>query len=385
MDTDNFLGGFEAVAGTLSNRTVDSMEQKGNFDEEDSKYDYKEPEEIEEEEEEVSGKDDSQKKTKTPKTKETEETEEEEEEYEEEEEQEEEEEEEEGGEEGDSSDLGEAEPEISQYVQDKLGELLGWEFGEDEKFKSMEDVVNFMKEVVDVNSTPQFANEEMEKLNEFISNGGDIREYIQTSAGEVDLDTVDLSDDKNQKAVISELLKEQGYSESRIKRSIERYEDAGVLEDEAEDAKELLAEIREKKSEKLLKEKQKAQEEAQKQQQKYIETVQDSVNSLESVRGIPISKEEKKQLMDYIFKPTADGRTKYQKDYLSDSKNLIESAYFTMKGDAFVQKVQRKANSDAAKNLKKKLSDKSKRTKENKNDSNFVWDSLSSQLRKPKY
>jgi len=383
MDTDNFLGGFEAVAGTLSNRTVDSMEQKGNFDEEDSKYDYKEPEEIEEEEEKVSGKDDSQKKTKTPKTKETEETEEEEEEYEEEEEQEEEE--EEGGEEGDSSDLGEAEPEISQYVQDKLGELLGWEFGEDEKFKSMEDVVNFMKEVVEVNSTPQFANEEMEKLNEFISNGGDIREYIQTSAGEVDLDTVDLSDDKNQKAVISELLKEQGYSESRIKRSIERYEDAGVLEDEAEDAKELLAEIREKKSEKLLKEKQKAQEEAQKQQQKYIETVQDSVNSLESVRGIPISKEEKKQLMDYIFKPTADGRTKYQKDYLSDSKNLIESAYFTMKGDAFVQKVQRKANSDAAKNLKKKLSDKSKRTKENKNDSNFVWDSLSSQLRKPKY
>lgn len=280
------------------------------------------------------------------------------------------------------SDLGEAEPEIAQYVQDKLAEELGWEFEDSEKFKSVKDVVAFLKEVVDANSVPQYANEEIGKLNDFVANGGKIEDYIKTTKGEVDIETIDLSNENNQKSVIRELLKEKGYSESRINRSIDRYVDAGVLEDEAEDAVELLKEIREEKSEKLLKDQEKQKEVLEQQKQKYIEDVELTVNTLESVRGIPISDKEKKQLMDYIFKPTADGRTKYQKDYVSNVKNLIESAYFTMKGDTFIQKVQRKANSDAAINLKKKLSSTSKQ-RSTPSGGNSAWGLLSSQLRKP--
>ena len=280
------------------------------------------------------------------------------------------------------ADLGEAEPEIAQYVQDKLAEELGWEFEDSEKFKSVKDVVTFLKEVVDANSVPQYASEEIEKLNDFVANGGKIEDYIKTAKGEVDIETIDLSNENNQKSVIRELLKEKGYSESRINRSIDRYVDAGVLEEEAEDAVELLKEIREEKSEKLLKDQEKQREVLEQQKQKYIEDVELTVNTLESVRGIPISDKEKKQLMDYIFKPTADGRTKYQKDYVSNVKNLIESAYFTMKGDAFIQKVQRKANSDAAINLKKKLSSTSKR-RSTPSGVNSAWGLLSSQLRKP--
>lgn len=280
------------------------------------------------------------------------------------------------------ADLGEAEPEIAQYVQDKLAEELGWEFEDSEKFKSVKDVVAFLKEVVDANSVPQYANEEIGKLNDFVANGGKIEDYIKTTKGEVDVETIDLSNENNQKSVIRELLKEKGYSESRINRSIDRYVDAGVLEDEAEDAVELLKEIREEKSEKLLKDQEKQKEVLEQQKQKYIEDVELTVNTLESVRGIPISDKEKKQLMDYIFKPTADGRTKYQKDYVSSVKNLIESAYFTMKGDTFIQKVQRKANSDAAINLKKKLSSTSKQ-RSTPSGGNSAWGLLSSQLRKP--
>lgn len=280
------------------------------------------------------------------------------------------------------ADLGEAEPEIAQYVQDKLAEELGWEFEDSEKFKSVKDVVAFLKEVVDANSVPQYANEEIGKLNDFVANGGKIEDYIKTTKGEVDIETVDLSNENTQKSVIRELLKEKGYSESRINRSIDRYVDAGVLEDEAEDAVELLKEIREEKSEKLLKDQEKQKEVLEQQKQKYVEDVELTVNTLESVRGIPISDKEKKQLMDYIFKPTADGRTKYQKDYVSSVKNLIESAYFTMKGDTFIQKVQRKANSDAAINLKKKLSSTSKQ-RSTPSGGNSAWGLLSSQLRKP--
>jgi len=393
MDNENFLGGFEAFAGSLSNRAVLSEKQDGNFDPEDEKYQEVDPSELEtddDEEDDSKGGEvkDTQKKQKSSKKEEEEEQEEEDGSGEEEDEEDYEDttkkDDKTNKDDKEATDLGEAEPEISQFVQEKLGEALGWEFGDDEKFESINDVVDFLKEVVDTNSTPEFASDEVSALNEFVQNGGNIEDYIQTAKGEINLDTIDLSQEDNQKAVIKDLLKEQGYSDDRIKRSIERYEDAGVLEDEANDAKETLEEMREKKSKKLLEDQKKQREELQKQQQKYIQDVEKEVNSLESVRGIPISDQEKKQLMDYIFKPTADGRTKYQKDYLSDNKNLIESAYFTMKGDAFVQKVQRKANSDAAKNLKKKLSTKGKNNKKDQDDSGFVWGSISSQLRKPK-
>lgn len=385
MDTD-FLGGFEAVAGSLSNRTVTSMSSDGGSqDPEDTQYEEVDPSELEnkdggdsQNEEEVEGSKGDNPEIKEPEQDENELDASEENEGE-----------ELGSEEDDSKkeegaeDLSEVEPEISQFVQEKLAEALGWEFGEDEQFNSIEDAVKFMQEVVETNSQPEFANEDLEKLNEYIKNGGDMYDYLSSTKGEVNLEEVDLSNENNQKAVIRELLKEEGYSEDRIKRRIERYEDAGVLEDEATDAKELLAEVREKKSEKLLKEKENEKRAILEEQQKYVQGVEHTVDSLDSVRGIPISDKEKKQLMDYIFKPTADGRTQYQKDYLSDSKNLIESAYFTMKGDAFVKKVQKKANSDAAKNLKKKLSNKSKRRNNKSGDNSFVWGSISGQLRKP--
>lgn len=372
----DFFGGFESITGALTSKTSGMRTQEDiendhietvdpedleDLDEEDTQEDaiIDEEDEIvnpegEEDEEETStggeSKDDKPSSKKEPLD---------------------------GG-----ADLGEAEPEIAQYVQDKLAEELGWEFEDSEKFKSVKDVVAFLKEVVDANSVPQYANEEIGKLNDFVANGGKIEDYIKTTKGEVDIETIDLSNENNQKSVIRELLKEKGYSESRINRSIDRYVDAGVLEDEAEDAVELLKEIREEKSEKLLKDQEKQKEVLEQQKQKYIEDVELTVNTLESVRGIPISDKEKKQLMDYIFKPTADGRTKYQKDYVSSVKNLIESAYFTMKGDTFIQKVQRKANSDAAINLKKKLSSTSKR-RQTPSGGNSAWGLLSSQLRKP--
>lgn len=281
------------------------------------------------------------------------------------------------------TDLSEAEPEIAQFVQDKLAEELGWEFEEGEKFKNINDVVEFLKEVVDANSTPQFANEDIQKMNEFVANGGDLYEFIKLTKGDLDIEDIDISDENAQKSVIRELLKAQGYSDARISRSIDRYTDAGVLEEEAEDALESLKELRFEKAEKLLKDKEKEHKVLLEQKQKYVKSVEQTVNTLESVRGIPISDKEKRQLTDYIFKPTADGRTRYQKDYASNVKHLIESAYFTMKGDTFVQKVQRKANSEAAMNLKKKLAVTSKNVPKKGTIDNSAWGLLSSQLRKP--
>jgi len=83
---------------------------------------------------------------------------------------------------------------------------------------------------------------------------------------------------------------------------------------------------------------------------------------------------------------TSEGKTQYQIDYIKDKRNLIESAYFTMKGDAFVKKVQTQANSEAARKLKQKLENKGKRGKNQEGQSdNFSssWLEASSFLRNP--
>ena len=55
------------------------------------------------------------------------------------------------------------------------------------------------------------------------------------------------------------------------------------------------------------------------------------------------SEVEKKQLLNDIFKADQSGQTQYQKLYSENlAKNLIESAYFTIKGDTIIEAIQKK-------------------------------------------
>jgi hypothetical protein len=58
-------------------------------------------------------------------------------------------------------------------------------------------------------------------------------------------------------------------------------------------------------------------------------------------------------LYDYITKTDADGLTQYQKDFNNNIvNNLIESAYFTMKGDALLNTAKRNGKTSAADKLR---------------------------------
>ena len=54
-----------------------------------------------------------------------------------------------------------------------------------------------------------------------------------------------MEDETNQKAVVRDYMKLQGYNDEQINRKIERYEDADMLEDEAADAVVYLKRVRE--------------------------------------------------------------------------------------------------------------------------------------------
>jgi len=287
-------------------------------------------------------------------------------------------------------DLSEYETDIVDFLSDKLSSELGWEFTEDIKPKSVEDIISYMSAVVEENSKPEFASEDIQKLNDFVKEGGDFRKFMAETYSGTDYENIDISSEKNQKKVITENFTRLGYNDAKIQKSLTRYEEAGTLEEEAEEALEMLKEQATVRAETLLAEQKNAQQEMRKQQQKFYSDVQTTVGQLDSIRGIPVSAKEKTELLNYIFKPEADGRTKYQKDYAKNYKNLIESAYFTMRGDSLLSKVANKATSQAARNLQEKLASKGKRTKSSGNvvgnqNTLSAWDAVSSQLRRPKF
>jgi hypothetical protein len=102
-----------------------------------------------------------------------------------------------------------------------------------------------------------------------------------------------------------------------------------------------------------------------KQQHLFVDNVKTTIKEMDSIAGIKLSDKQKSETLDYIFKPTADGMTGFQKDYQTDVKNLIISAFFTKNKDTLIKKVKEKATTDAYKEIQDKL--KAKRQKRNKN------------------
>lgn len=270
---------------------------------------------------------------------------------------------------------------------DAIAEKLEWaDVTDEEKPKSVEDLINYFSKVIEEDSKPQYASEEVEALDNYVKQGGDLAKYLQIDA-ELDLDEIDLDDETNQKLVVKSLLREKGFNEKQIDKKISKYIDAGLLEDEAQDAIEDLKEIKEQKKEQLLAEQKRAYEQYRQRQQDFCDNVVTEIKNLKNIRGIAIPEKDKKVLMDYILKPDSDGKTKYQKDYAKGgAKNLIESAYFTMNADKLINAAKREGNNTAINKFKDSLKNttvnsKSRNTSGRDSNSDTIWDSFTRRLR----
>ncbi len=269
---------------------------------------------------------------------------------------------------------------------DAMAEKLNWEFEEDEdKPKSVDELINYFQNVIEENSKPEYSSEEVEALDNFVKQGGDLKKYLTIDA-ELDLDDIDIEDEDNQKLVVKQLLKEKGFSTKKIDKLVSRYEEAGLLEDEAQDALEDLKEIKEEKKKQLLEDQKKAYQIQLQRQQQFYDNVVSEIKGLKNIRGITVPEKDKKVLMDYILKPDTDGKTKYQKDYAKGGvKNLIESAYFTMNADKLIEAAKREGNNSAIDKFRRSLKSSSITTKSRKqatsSDDDPIWFSAARQLR----
>lgn len=238
---------------------------------------------------------------------------------------------------------------------DVMAEELGIEASDDSKPQTVEELADYFRGVIEDNSVPTYANDEVKALDEFVRNGGNINDYF-TITSDIDFDNFDIENESNQELIVKEFLAEKGFTNEQIQKKIIKYKDADLLVDEAEDALNAMRDIKVEKQKQLL-EDQKNQHDAEvAKQQAFFNDVIANVKTLDNVRGVKVPEKDREMLAKYIFKKDANGLSQYQKDYAKDSvKNLLESAYFTMKGDTLIQAAEKGGKSAAMKALKQSL------------------------------
>lgn len=239
---------------------------------------------------------------------------------------------------------------------DAFAEELGWDVKDDEKPDSMEGLINYIEDTVAENSKPQYADDRIAQLDAYVKNGGKFEDFYNGMSKNIQYDNMDMEDESNQKMAVRDYLKLSGYSDEQIDKKIERYEDADMLEDEATDAIERLKEHQEYQLQQQQEEQEALRAQQQQQAQQFVTNLSNTINSLDNIRGVAIPKQDRKALFDYITKVDASGMTQYQKDFNANmTENLIESAYFTMKGDALIGEAKRTGQTTAAEKLRKML------------------------------
>lgn len=242
---------------------------------------------------------------------------------------------------------------------DALGNSLGWNMDEiDEKDRplTVDQLTEYMKAVVTENSVPEYADERIQALDEYVKNGGKFEDFYRRQQEALTLDNIDLEDENNQKAVVRELMQRSGYTDEQINKKISRYEDSDMLYEESEDALDRLKQLRQAEVEEAKRQQEEMAKQQEEQSKQFFDTVTKDINSLTEIRGIAIPKEDRKALFDYIFKVDQNGQSQYTKDFNKNlSKNLIESAYFTMKADALISSAKNTGETSAAEKLRKML------------------------------
>ena len=176
-----------------------------------------------------------------------------------------------------------------------------------------------------------------------------------------------------QKMLVKDLLSKSGWSEERIIRKLERYEDTGVLQEEAEDALASLKEIQVQEKENLIKTQKEEQKQRVQAHEQWLGELKDHIGKKEEILpGFKLSPKDKDNLYKGITKLDRQGKNEIMRLREKDSEFDLKIAYLAtvLKWDfsAFERQSTTKSTrklADAIKSTKKTGSRPSRGTSNN--------------------
>lgn len=80
---------------------------------------------------------------------------------------------------------------------DAFAEALNWDVEEEDKPKSINDLIDYIGDMVEQNSTPQYADDRVAQLDQYIKNGGKFEDFYNGMSQRVSYDSMDMEDESN--------------------------------------------------------------------------------------------------------------------------------------------------------------------------------------------
>jgi len=218
-------------------------------------------------------------------------------------------------------------------------------------------------------------NEGKDLLRHLMS-GGRVSDFVDTYSAP-DVMSLEVRGDSNtavanQKAVLKEFLKLRGDNMNEIEETVQDYEDLGKLEKQAAKAQERLSHYYESQKQNLAAQQQQINTQREERRKEVITNIQDKVSNSAEIKGFPLSRKVKKDLLSYMTETTSkvegqDGPqyvTKFQADEMNASQDVddfILRAYLRMTNFS-LDGVKKKSKSDLSSKLRTQLQHSKNRT-----------------------
>lgn len=200
--------------------------------------------------------------------------------------------------------------------------------------------------------------EDAKKFLEYLEAGGDPKQYVENSQSIPDYKGLSddmLTKESVQKALVTDWMRLQGYSEEEISESLQDYEESGILEKQAKRIHPKLVGKQKEYEDNILntqKEEHQKQIEAHKE---YIEGIKKSIDTAEDIAGIPITKKAKDEFFKYVTESNKEGKTKLLQDIEADPDAQLKMAWFMYNKFDF-SKIETKAKTKVSSKLRDNLS-----------------------------
>ena len=164
--------------------------------------------------------------------------------------------------------------------------------------------------------------EEGVPLNNLIEMSSKEQTYDSLSEANVEKDA------SLQKALVKDLLTRSGWSQERIQKKIERYEDSGVLLEEAQDALASLKDIQTAEKENYVEQQKQEQKQRAESHKQWLEDLNDHISKKEEILpGFKLSPKDKTELYKGITKLDKSGKNEIMRMREKDPEFDLKIAY----------------------------------------------------------
>lgn len=253
----------------------------------------------------------------------------------------------------------------------EVAKTLGFELENDYE-DSLEGLTNFVRDISQNAAEEQLAGlfeqfPEVQQHLDYVLAGGDSREFFQRQGQQVDYNSIEIAEDNvgMQRAVLAQFLQTKGHDTEFIQDTIDTYEDSGRLFNNAQKAKEHLIKFQEEEQKQLMEQQQQFYQQQQEEQQQFWNEVAETIESGNEFAGVRIPDREKSNFFDYISNPVGqNGETQRDLDYQeagTDVKLAID--YMLYSGFDLNGVIEKKAKTQAAKNLRQRIVSNEERVK----------------------